>query len=103
MARTSNQVQQEQIRATGFANLNYRVPPKIASRNLPLKTDHRQDVYFRLRDVVTIGLNILLGPPHPLENDLGQSRLVEGPKKRSTADNNRSAVSNDFGPSHAFA
>jgi hypothetical protein len=44
----------------------------VASRNRPLKTDHHQNVYFRLPDVVTTGLNTSLGPPHPLKKNLGQ-------------------------------
>jgi hypothetical protein len=51
-----------------------------ASRNLPLKTDHHQSVYFRLPDVVTIGVSTSLEPRHPLEKNLGQSPLFEGPQ-----------------------
>jgi hypothetical protein len=53
----------------------------VASRNLPLKTDHHQNVYFSLPGVVTIGLNTSLEPPHPLEKNLGQSPPLEGTQK----------------------
>jgi hypothetical protein len=48
----------------------------VASRNLPLKTDDNQNLYFRLRDVVTIGLNTSLEPRHPLEMNLCQYPLL---------------------------
>jgi hypothetical protein len=51
---------------------------KVASRNLPFKTDHHQDLDFWLSDVVTIGLNTPLGPPHPLEKNPDQGRLSGG-------------------------
>jgi hypothetical protein len=50
-----------------------------ASRNLPLKTDHRENVCVKLPEIVTIGLNILLEPGHPLQENLCQSPLFEGP------------------------
>jgi hypothetical protein len=52
----------------------------LASRNPPLKTDHQQNVYFSLPDVVTIGLNRSLESLHPLRKNLRQDRLFEGPQ-----------------------
>jgi hypothetical protein len=42
------------------------------------KIDHHPNVYFRLHNVVTIGLNTSLRPRHPLEKNPGQSQLFEG-------------------------
>jgi hypothetical protein len=55
-----------------LCSTNYSVSHRnLASRNPPLKTNHRQNVYFRLPDVVTIDLNISLGSRHPLEKNPG--------------------------------
>jgi hypothetical protein len=55
------------------------VQMQTRSGGCTLKTDQHQNVYFRLPDVVTIGLNILLEPPHPLEKNLGQKPFFERP------------------------
>jgi hypothetical protein len=58
----------------------YRVSHRsVASRNLPLKIDHHQNVYFSLHNVVTIDLNTLLGSRHPLEKNLRQSPFRRTP------------------------
>jgi hypothetical protein len=60
------------------SRVKYQVLHRSAtSRNLQLETDHHQDVYLRLPEVITIGLNIGLEPRHPLEKNLDQRRLFE--------------------------
>jgi hypothetical protein len=49
----------------------------VASRNLPLKTNHNQETYFRLSNSVTTGLNTSPEPPHPLEKHPGNCQLFE--------------------------
>jgi hypothetical protein len=51
----------------------------VASRNLPLETDHDRDVDLRLPDVVIVGFNTSLEPHHPLENNIGQNPPFDGP------------------------
>jgi hypothetical protein len=61
--------------------VRYRVFLRILpSLNPPLETDHHQNVYFESPDIVSIGLNTLLKPHHPLEKKRGQARLHERPQ-----------------------
>jgi hypothetical protein len=48
----------------------------VASRDLSLKTDHYQDIYFALSNMATISLNTSLESRHPLEENPTQARLL---------------------------
>jgi hypothetical protein len=50
------------------------------SRNPSLQADDHQIVYFRLPDIVAIGLKILLDSLHLFEKNPGQNPFFEGPQ-----------------------
>jgi hypothetical protein len=90
----------EEVRHVGT---NYRMFHRnLASRNPPLKTDHHQNVHFRLPSVVTIGLNTWLEPSRPLEKKLVKVDFWTDLKMPSTVDHNCSPVSNDSPLSRPF-